>query len=218
MTVLSKIKTIIGYAKFGMVQSILYNKEPTLYELHFPKSITSYYGKNNNGWQKQAKAITGHLQVILGEYFILENNNVEIIDLPELISASGHAMFHHANGLRICKIPKIRTMSQYFLSNCPKLEYLEIGSLDNMYSNSLQNATSLTTLIVGEGTRSNLYLYQCPNLTQECLHNIIDNLADMVGLKAPTFYVGENLAKIAPEYLTKLTKKIGYINNVRCLL
>lgn len=208
MTILSKIKTIIGYAKFGMVQSILHNSEPTLYELYFPKSITSYNSSSNNGWQIQAKAITGYLQTVEGENFIKENNNVEIIDLPELTRANSHSMFNRAYGLRICKIPKIRTMGQYFLSNCTKLEYLEIGSLSNMYSNSLQNDTSLNTLIVGKGTSSNLYLYQSPNLTKECLHNIIDNLADMTGLKAPTFYVGEeNLAKIAPEYLTKLTKK-----------
>ena len=208
MTILSKIKTIIGYAKFGMAQSIIHNSEPTLYELYFPKSITSYYSKSNNGWQIQAKAITGYLQTVSGEDFLRDNNNVEIIDLPELTRAGSHAAFNRSSGLRICKIPKIRSMTQYFLSSCPKLEYLEIGSLNNMYSNSLQNDTSLTTLIVGKGTSSNLYLYQSPNLTQECLHNIIDNLADMTGLNAPTFYVGEeNLAKIAPEYLTKLTKK-----------
>lgn len=191
-----------------MAQSIIHNSEPTLYELYFPKSITSYVSNNNSGWQIQAKAITGYLQTVEGENFIMENNNVEIIDLPELIRANSYAMFNRAYGLRICKIPKIRTMSQYFLSNCSKLEYLEIGSLINMHSNSLQNATSLTNLIVGKGTSSNLYLYECPNLTQECLHNIIDNLADMTGLTSPTFYVGEeNLAKISPEYITKLNQK-----------
>lgn len=208
MTILSKIKTIIGYAKFGMAQSIIHNSEPTLYELYFPKSITSYVSNNNSGWQIQAKAITGYLQTVEGENFISQNNNVEIIDLPELTRANSHSMFNRAYGLRICKIPKIKSMSQYFLSNCTKLEYLEIGSLNNMYSNSLQNATSLTTLIVGKGTSSNLYLYQSPNLTQECLHNIIDNLSDMTGLNAPTFYVGEeNLTKISPEYISKLNQK-----------
>ena len=85
MTLLSKIKTIIEYAKFGMAQSIIYNKEPTLYELYFPKSITSYYGARNSGWQIQAKAITGHLKTVSGEDFLRDNDNVEIIDLPELI-------------------------------------------------------------------------------------------------------------------------------------
>ena len=150
--------------------------------------------------------------MIIGENCLRENNNVEIIDLPELTRANSHAAFNRASELRICKIPKIRSMTQYFLSYCPKLEYLEIGSLSNMYSNSLQNATSLTTLIVGKGTTASLYLYQCPNLTQESLHNIIDNYADMTGLAAPTFYVGEeNLAKISPEYLKKLRdKNINY--------
>lgn len=191
-----------------MAQSIIHNSEPTLYELYFPKSITSYVNNNNTGWQIQAKAITGYLQTITGENCLMENNNVEIIDLPELTRANSYAMFNRAYGLRICKIPKIKSMGHYFLSNCTKLEYLEIGSLSNMYSNSLQNATSLTNLIVGKGTSSNLYLYQSPNLTQECLYNIIDNLADMVGLTSPTFYVGEeNLAKISEDYKAKLTQK-----------
>ena len=52
MMILSKVKTLIEYAKFGVMQSIIYNKEPTLYELCFPKSITSY---NNNSTSRRLK-------------------------------------------------------------------------------------------------------------------------------------------------------------------
>ena len=112
------------------------------------------------------------------------------------------------SALRICKLPKVSIMGQEAISDCPKLEYLEMGSLDSMHTTSLRGDEALKEFVVGKGTRANLYLYHCPNLTQECLHNIVDNLADRTGLTSLTFYVGEeNLAKISEDYKAKLTQK-----------
>lgn len=129
MMILSKVKTLIEYAKFGVMQSIIYNKEPTLYELCFPKSITSYNNNNNNsGWQIQAKAITGHLQTISAQNFLSGNNNVEVIDLPELVNVSGsYALFNRAYGLRICKIPKVKILGRYFFQIVQNLNILKLA-------------------------------------------------------------------------------------------
>ena len=207
MTLISKVQTLIDYARFGMAQCILYNSsEP--YDLHFPRAITTYSSANNNGWQYNARSITGYVKTLGGNYFGKGNAITEIIDLPELVSCPDYATLGTMSALRICKLPKITIMGKEFISDCPKLEYLEMGSLDSMHTTSLGGDEALKEFVVGKGTRANLYLYHCPRLTQECLHNIIDNLADMAGLTAPTFYVGEeNLAKIESEYLTKLTQK-----------
>ena len=207
MTLLSKVQTLIDYAKFGMAQCILYNGyEP--YDLHFPRAITTYSSANNNGWQYNARSITGYVKTMGGNYFGKGNAITEIIDLPELISWSSYGIFSAMSALRICKLPKVSIMGQEAISDCPKLEYLEMGSLDSMHTTSLRGDEALKEFVVGKGTRANLYLYHCPNLTQECLHNIVDNLADRTGLTSLTFYVGEeNLAKISEDYKAKLTQK-----------
>lgn len=207
MTLISKVKTLIDYARFGMAQCILYNGSES-YDLHFPRAITTYEAPNNGGWQCNARSITGYVKMLKGNYFGKGNATTEIIDLPELVSCSDYAALSLMSALRICKLPKIIIMGQEFISDCPRLEYLEMGALESMQTTSVKGDEALKEFVVGKGTRANLYLYHCPNLTQECLHNIVDNLADRTGLTSLTFYVGEeNLAKIESEYLTKLTQK-----------
>ena len=207
MSLISKIQTLIDYAKFGMAQCILYNGSES-YDLHFPRAITTYDSIKNGGWQYNARSITGYVKILDGANFATGNATTEIIDLPELVENRAYSMFNRMSVLKICKMPKIQKMGKYFISDCPKLEYLEMGVLTSMDTTSVKGDEALKEFVVGKGTRANLYLYHCPNLSKECLENIIDNLEDRTGLTSSTFYVGEeNLAKISPEYITKLNQK-----------
>ncbi len=90
----------------------------------------------------------------------------------------------------------------------PKLTSLTLGALTYTKANSFSSGKSLTNLTIGAGTTASLHLQQSTLYSQETLHALIDNLADMTGDTSPTFQVGEtNLAKISDEYLVKLEEK-----------
>lgn len=214
MTLISKVETLIEYAKYGVSMSHAHNGDGE-YELYLPRSLGSYTTMSRDG------NIINVVSGIKGKIFSFGSSNndypmfnqpnslCEIIDLPECIITPGsYGIFSHLQVLKVFRMPKLKILRNAFFEGDVELETVEVGALDSTSSTSFSGCKNLKELVVGNGTKANLYLYHCPNLTQECLHNIVDNLADMTGLNAPTFYVGEeNLAKIAPEYLTKLTKK-----------
>ena len=219
MTVLSKINTLIEYAKYGVSMSHVHNGDRE-YELYLPKSLNQYNRTTRDPTDpiNFATEIKGKIKVFGSSsdsytMFKTPNNICRIIDLPECILTPGE--FGIFSGLRVLKIfrmPKIKNLKRFFLSGCFDLEFVELGTLDTTDSTSFNGCSKIKEIIVGKGTRASLSLYHCPNLTQESLHNIIDNYADMTGTRAPTFYVGEeNLSKISPEYLKKLRdKNINY--------
>lgn len=219
MTVLSKINTLIEYAKYGVSMSHVYNGDVE-YELYLPKSLNSYRCSkvNNTDPINFATEIKGKIKVFGSSsnnytMFVTPNNICRIIDLSECNRNPGSfGIFSGLKALKIFRMPKIKVLSSYYFSGCSNLEFVEVGSLETTQSTSFNGCSKIKEIIVGKDTRASLYLYHCPNLTQKCLHNIIDNYADMTKLTAPTFYVGEeNLTKISPEYLKKLRdKNINY--------
>ena len=208
MTILSKIKTLIEYAKFGVSWHKYISSGTTIIDFEAPKGIEMLYSSNFNFSKDRIRTFKGDFKRISGNGLFQASTTLEIIDLPKCISHSGWGMFNNNTVLRIVKEPSMRNIAGDDFKNCTALEYVEFGALINLGNTVFKGCTALHTVIVGEGTACNLFLYHSEALTQECLHNIIDNLADMTGLTAPTFYVGEeNLAKIESEYLTKLTQK-----------
>lgn len=213
MTLLSKVSTLIEYAKYGVSMSHAHNGDSE-YELYLPRSLGAYKSKyNDSNIINWVSGIKGTINIFgsTGAFpMFAENNSIcEIIDLPECISVPGsYGVFQNLKALKIFRMPKIRIVGTKFLYGCNNLETVEFGSLNSTQTDSFSNCSKIKEFIVGKDTMANLYLYHCPELTQACLHNIIDNLADMTGLTAPTFYVGEeNLTKISPEYISKLNQK-----------
>lgn len=206
MTILSKIETLIEYAKFGMFLCKYQNNKTG--ELFFPRAITTYGRGNNSDWQKMATSITGHLKMITGPSFLSTNTVTEVVDLPDLISLAAWGVFQAAGALKICKLPRVRKCDNPVWRNAVALEYLELGAVTHFATATLEGCSALKEFYVKEGTTSSLYLYHCPELTQESLHSVIECYADMTGVPAPTFYVGEeNLAKIDTEHIIMLEKK-----------
>lgn len=65
----------------------------------------------------------------------------------------------------------------------------------------------LTEIVIPSGWNTSLYFSDSP-LTQEVLHAMIENLADMTGQTAPTFQIGNNnIAKLDEEHIAMLNNK-----------
>lgn len=214
MTILSKVKTLIEYAKFGMfyVQASNYDeKADRLKPLHFPKGVKHY----DSGLIQYATALTGHLKQLgygTGNGYAKNNTTIEYINLPKLTSIAGWGSCQNMYALKECRLPSLRNLECAQLVNCGNLEIFEVGSLV-IFSNSggahaMSGNSKVHTFIVGKDTSCSLYLHYCPLLTQECLHNIIDNVADRKGTSTLTLTVHqEAYDRISEEYKTKLSNK-----------
>ena len=214
MTLLSKVKTVIDYAKYGVSMSHAHNGDSE-YELYLPKSLGSYRANKNDGnIINVAYAVKGTIFSFGSSndnysMFAIPNYICKEIDLPECTETPGAwGIFSGLKSLITFRMPKLKILKKGFLEDCINLEIVEFGALDSTDFSSFRGCSNIKEFIVGNGTRANLYLYHCPNLSKECLENIIDNLEDRTGLTSLTFYVGEeNLAKISEDYKAKLTQK-----------
>jgi hypothetical protein len=207
MTILSKLETLIEYAKFGMHQVKYYRNKGETGELFFPRGIGYYNVANNDGWQKIATSIKGYAKQVGANGFLKDNYVTKVIDLPELTSIGGWSAYG-GKALQIFKAPKLRYCNAGIWNGAEKLEYLELGAVTNFGTTDLSGCSALKEFVVGKGTTSSLFLFECPNLTQECLHKIIENYADMTGGQAPTFHVGgANILKVDKEHIAMLEEK-----------
>lgn len=207
MTILSKIETLIDYAKFGTFFSKKYNGGTG--ELFFPRSFKTVNQIVKNYDPKlQATAIKGYIQNSGSEYFLSAHTRVEVVDLPLFIGGNTYAGFVNNTALKICKLPKLRNLGYMCFKGSTALEYIELGAITSCDTYAFSGLNNLKTVRVGEGTTGSLFLYECPNLTQECLHKIIENYADMTGSQAPTFHVGgANVLKIDDKHIEMLYRK-----------
>lgn len=204
-TLLSKIKTLIEYAKLGMF--VCKADAKIVSELFVPKAVSRFQGYIvNTTFLLYANKVTGYFTTFQGAA-MLKNTPVEIIDLPYCTSIGVNNWGDSNISLKVLKLPKLRQVTAVFRYS-EKLEYLELGAVTSFATNTLQYCELLKECYVAEGTTSSLFLYPCPNLTQECLHKIIENYADMNGLQAPTFHVGgANVMKIDKEHIAMLEEK-----------
>lgn len=131
---------------------------------------------------------------------------IETIEAPEVELLYNFA-FKECYMLMTAYLPSVTDIRLGVFSSCVSLMSLTLGTLTRTHADDFEYCYSLTDLTVGEGTTASLTLIDT-DLTQESLHSIIDNYADMTGKEAPTFDVGEyNLSKIDPVYLEKLERK-----------
>lgn len=112
------------------------------------------------------------------------------------------------SSIETLNIPAVSVIAVANALGLGSLKTVNLGCLDAAITSAFRGATALENITIGQGTTANLYLQYSELYSQETLHALIDNLADMTGQEAPYFSVGEtNLAKISAEYITKLQNK-----------
>lgn len=215
MIILSEVKTLIEYAKWGMFICKAINGEISE-ETCPPKAFSNAnIGQHDSQLNIRNYIWTNHTKKISSPYITAFGGSgclgtvVEVIDLPKCIDIGDYQWSGANSSLRVLKLPSVRSARYSFLQNCTALEYVEFGALTNMATMIFKGSqATMRELYVGEGTACNLYFHHCPNLTQECMHINIDRLADLTGIKAYTLQVHQDVYdRISEEYKTKLTNK-----------
>lgn len=207
-----KVQKLIEQAMYKKYWQKLWNYEPI--DFTIPDSITVpneawYFGVLPLMSKLSGKNVTDLIASDLSDYATYE---LMYVDLPKL-SALDDKLFFNASKLEEVNTPSATTMGVYVFHNCRKLSKLKVGKLTSTDSTSFRitakgTQSHIEFLEIGKGTSASLYLQDSLKYSQETLHNLIDNLADMTGQEAPVFSVGPtNLAKISDEYLQKLKDK-----------
>ena len=172
------------------------------------------------------------VQEIIESFF--QSTNVETVNFPKLktinpsafsgcsalteinapaLTTIGNSGFQDCSALTEINAPALTTIGKDAILNTSKLTNMIVGVLTGTNQFSFRQTFrpyngSLTVLEVGNGTSADLYLQYSTNYTQSTLHAIIENLADLTGKTAKTFFVGDtNLAKIDDEHKTILNNK-----------
>lgn len=138
----------------------------------------------------------------------LPNGNEKTFKCNTLTEISVANMFAGCVTLETVYIPACTALTRWTFKDCSNLKSITLGTLTSIVV-PFVNCTSLKDLIIGEGTTASAFsLSTCDSLTQESLHGLIDNYADMTDLGGATITVGAiNLAKITDEYKEKAVNK-----------
>lgn len=211
MIIRSWVKTLIEYAKFGMGVSALW-RQKTIDELFIAKGINSISFASNFGkgtLRDYAKSINmPYVTYMTGSKTLQNNEVVEKVTAPKVTVFERNDYFYHAYGLKELYLDSCRKASDYLFCNCKNLQILKLGALTESSNTAFMGCGALHTLIVGEGTEANLFVQYSFLLKQECVHDIIDNVADRTGTSALTLYVHQDVYdRISEEYKTKLSNK-----------
>ena len=139
-----------------------------------------------------------------------ENTKAPSIYIP-LLEVVGDRSFLYCQ-CPLIMLPSAKTLVGVCFNNCTMLEKLTLGIVTSMSQQALNGSQNITCIEIAKGTTGTLYLQPAINLTQESLHKIIENYADMTYKNAPTLYIGStNIAKIDDEHIVMLeNKNINY--------
>lgn len=142
----------------------------------------------------------------IGDYFI-QYSGIKKVVLPKL-EAIGGLQFKQAVNLEEAYCESVTTITTA-LSDCTKLKKVVVGQLRSLPSNTFENNLDLEYLGVAKGTTASITLTKNTKVTQECLHQICENYADLsITGQTVTLNVGsENLAKIDDEHRAMLEDK-----------
>ena len=137
-----------------------------------------------------------------------------LISAPQLDTSNGtdfSSMFYGCNSL--ISVPQLDISNGIRISNvfqnCMNLQSVSLTKARIDFNTGVfTGCTALTNVTIGEGWNTSIYLHYSNNLTQECLHKMIENFADLTGQTAKTFRIGTtNMAKIDAEHITMLDNK-----------
>lgn len=208
MTILSKVKTLIEYAKFGV--SFLKLQKGTVGEIYLCKNVSNvgwHVGltANNSLGSVATSLIAPYLTGIFGNKVLENNTQLTKVYLPKCTSiTNADSMFKNAKALKEVDLSSLRVVPYHFFYGCSSLEVLKLGIVEAFSSVALTGCTALHTIEVANGSSGSLYLHHCPNITQESLHGIIDAYSRKITAGPLTLQLGEeNLLKISEEYKEK---------------
>lgn len=207
-----KVQKLIEQAVYKKYWQKIWNMEPI--DCIVPDNITDV----SEEWYLtdlplMDKLIGKNVEVITTDMLsTYAKDELTYVDLPQLI-VMDDSLLKDAKKLVEVNTPSVTIMNERVLFGCSSLTTLKVGTLTSTTLSSFYmavkgTASKLEFIEIGKGTSASLYLQNSIKYSQETLHNLIDNLADMTGKEAPVFSVGTtNIAKISDEYLQKLKNK-----------
>ena len=134
--------------------------------------------------------------------------------IPPLDTHSGtdfNSMFYQAFALETVQLIDTSNGTDFtqMFNGCAKVKSITITTAKKDFTSaSFGGCTVLENLTIGEGWAVSIYLQYAKALTQESLHGMIENLADLTGQTAKKFQIGAtNIAKIDEEHINMLNVK-----------
>ena len=119
-------------------------------------------------------------------------SKLESLYFPKLI-VSNSAIFSHNDGLKNITIKNFKSI------NHGQSNFIDCTNLENL-------------TLTGDYLHANLYLYHSNNVTQECLHSLIEKYAKHFSSTTLTFWIGdENFAKIDKEHRDMIMNELPYL-------
>lgn len=144
----------------------------------------------------------------------LSNCGLEEYTMPKTVKTTGSNVlsgsqnlkrFYFEEGWDGCAEIDLGAANDYLfcqmLYNCPNLEYIYIPasvttddvSVTSPSYHIAYNCPKLTTIEVGSGFKTTLYLKHLSNLTKECILNIFNSIADLTGGTAKKLFIATNI-------------------------
>jgi hypothetical protein len=198
----SKLKSVI-LLKTKSIPADMFINQQVLERVEMP-SATSI-GQTAFKWASALKELSLPNVTSVGQNVILESGLVKV-SMPKVESLPYQAFYNcpHLEELYLDSLKSITTQS---IAKCPKLKKLIVGAVTN-FTYQYADCKELEYLGIGKGATSSISLYQNPKITQESLHQIIENYADRTNYTAPTFWVSEEqFNMIDPEHYHMLQNK-----------
>lgn len=150
---------------------------------------------------------------VYGMFWECQNLESAVVDIPSATVASG--MFYNCRKLKSVELKNTSKLEQvdgmFFgcieLDNLPEIDLSSCTEASNMFRD-YGETFKITNMGGFPGLKTNLDLYECPNLTKESLMNVINKMADLSGVEQQTLTLGEtNLAKLSEEEKAVATTK-----------
>ena len=217
MTILSWAKTLIKYAKCGMGLFQMFLRDATKPGfLYFPQKFDIMNFKTAGMVTLNGNIYIGSIKGRVTDFYAFGATNYcegmtnlgEIV-LPECARFYAPYGFKNCAKLHTVKLPAVSELkSAATFDSCTALKHLEVGRLQEMNNQFLLRCSNLEEFIPAQGTNCNLFLQYSKELTQDCLHTIIDNFADRTGQTALTLHIYDVCAqRISDEYKQKAADK-----------
>lgn len=154
------------------------------------------------------------LVTVLGNSAFVNCNSLKKVNGIERITSFGNSCFMGCRNLRgtITINEAVTSLPNSVFSHCMLLEEVIFRGITAMTNSTFQYCANISKITIPKGWNTSLYISSSTLYSQEVLHNIIENLADMTGAEtAPTLQMGTtNINKIDDEHKGMLTAK-GWI-------
>lgn len=109
----------------------------------------------------------------------------------------------------LARMTILAVIGNYTFRGCTQVTEITLPTtVTSIHSGAFNGCTGLTNVILPEGWNLTINLSWSTELTQESLHNMIENLANLTGQSVKVFQVGStNVAKIDEEHIAMLNTK-----------